>query len=1617
MPDTQQLLDKIRKQTLGTAPSLLTNNGSAMETPISLLSPQQDKLKFEAFTPFKKESVYKDLNSGERVLMYENYIPGTDNEERLAQEQSTGDKWANGMNKFLGKTKNAVLGGTVGTVYGIFDAMKQGSFDAVYDNDMSRWLDDLNTKLDYQLPNYYTKQEKEAGFVDSLTSANFLANDLLGGLSFTTGAIISEGIWAGLTGGTSLAFSGAKWGTKALGFTKTAKALNGFKNILKAPLEGAYQAGKISKDFAIASGRLGAGTNALRFAVTSTGYEAGVEALHFKKEAEENFYEDFYKKNGRQPNSEEIAKAQEDIANASNGVFALNTAILIPSNIAMFGQNVMKGLPSPFKSITKVANRSFFGIGSEITEQGVLKVLQPTKFQKGLQKAFIYGKPAVTEGLYEEGTQSVASNFMGKWLDSQYDVESANNTFSILGAVSESLAETYGTKQGWKEIGIGMLIGSGASVLTGEGKANLKEAEQKETDFVDYSNTYQGLTLKQKGIMANQIQTAIQKAETAKQKNDKVSAHLASNEAIIAQADYKFTVNEDLNSLTKDYKTALDNMSVSDFEDIGVEKDQIQEYKDTVIEAHGSLMKRYKENRTYSDLLFSTNIKDIDSSAKSRALAFALTQGESANFLMDDILQDMSSKIGQEYVDSIQAERLLNVAGNITKNEVNRTVKDLKILKNQYDNLEKVLRKEQAKPKKVSDVKSGGTQEQQSNYFNISEQLLEVGEKVNLKKQELQDLTTRVKNEIIKRENLNGLDISSSLSSAVISSETLENLDENLGKVDNIIESYRESNPRIFNELADLTKQYQKAKENFFGYQEMAMGLSSGKLDFKGTSSWVGKKLKNQNLNEFTQDFFKSLDKYSEKLQKDYLEKRALEEIKNIQSEEVNPNKPNFKKPQEIINPKTEIEILKERINNGLKERFYPISYIGENFEELALKKPTQKDIDRYKELDKNTEEYQQIKQKLSDWRLIDSARGEDNQSFADLIDILLQLESEVEQEETLDNLDDNIELLQTEEQKALLGSVYRPDILQNLSGGAVVQRRIVEDKPTLFFSHIKASTFINKLAQNSIIAEIKTVKEKRDNIFILNKNKPLSQKLINENQSIEGTQFILGDVKLTVGAGATLAIAENDFNKIKDILNMTFFDSKTATWSFQDVYESLPDGTKVKKQSEFNTNTISEEIYNVEQGDELSLFLDFKTDWNLDLLNQSLVDLAEKGEITEETKKLIKRSIEITARKDGKNLSTFKSSRDTEIVNDIPLEIRRRYAEKFINEIESNGSLTGYPKEIDLGIKVKVKEIFMGTPELMLDNSDMPQEIAFTENAIEEILTTGYITKDSVVLADKKLEDKVTRQFVSNIVNNNSDIKVPVIVFKKGKHFIAYPISMVKEDSPQVDKLDLILNNKYVKEIDKVKQINELLISLKINPSEFELISLDAGKIENIKDKLNQYKKFTTANDLADSKYDKKNLQKEAKIKIDLEKNKISSPKITVDFQTTILPSTEVELNEMIDIRKSLTKEMQKIQREIESSSYLSDKNRFITAFDNTYIEDIDSDIMNRKNVNFLKSLYFTTNEDGTLSNKSIQGDAVKLLTRDRIEFIRKQLNRLMFLENQIKTKANEKIKKTLEC
>lgn len=401
-----------------------------------------------------EDSRYR-LSSGTWIPKYESYIPGVDNDTRLSRSQGRTEKWMRGLGKFVGKTALYGLGGVIQPFYGIYAGVSRGNFNAVFDNDFTRWLDDQDKKMDYGLAHYYNREERDMNFLQSMTTANFWSNDFLSGLAFTAGAMLSSAVYSG-AGLMNLARTGARTGVV---LARIGKAASDTKKAFGVYLRAA-RTGR----------RIGKGLDTLAFLGASTSWEASVEARSMLMEAEENFRQSYRNAYGREVPYEELMKFRADNANAANAVFAANVGILSLSNIAMFGD--MFGMDL---GVDKFIKRNIFGVGAERMDNGTLRAITPKKWQKVAGNTFNIIKRPVLEGLYEEGLQGVASKSAKDWVESRYNPMAIRQNIGYMEAIKNGFKEMYGSNQGWKEIGIGMIIGS---VMGGKTFGGIREWSQ-----------------------------------------------------------------------------------------------------------------------------------------------------------------------------------------------------------------------------------------------------------------------------------------------------------------------------------------------------------------------------------------------------------------------------------------------------------------------------------------------------------------------------------------------------------------------------------------------------------------------------------------------------------------------------------------------------------------------------------------------------------------------------------------------------------------------------------------------------------------------------------------------------------------------------------------------------------------------------------------------------------------------------------------------------------------------------------------------------------------------------------------------------------------------------------
>lgn len=111
-----------------------------------------------------RDSRYR-LSTGEWIPKYENYINNIDNDDRLSRSQSGWEKTYRGLGKFIYKSALYGIGGVGQSVYGLKELVTKGTLSAMYDNSFARWLDDMDKRGDYTLNHYYSKEERDAGFL------------------------------------------------------------------------------------------------------------------------------------------------------------------------------------------------------------------------------------------------------------------------------------------------------------------------------------------------------------------------------------------------------------------------------------------------------------------------------------------------------------------------------------------------------------------------------------------------------------------------------------------------------------------------------------------------------------------------------------------------------------------------------------------------------------------------------------------------------------------------------------------------------------------------------------------------------------------------------------------------------------------------------------------------------------------------------------------------------------------------------------------------------------------------------------------------------------------------------------------------------------------------------------------------------------------------------------------------------------------------------------------------------------------------------------------------------------------------------------------------------------
>jgi hypothetical protein len=1465
------------------------------------------------FSGISQNDLYADLSDNTRIAKFDAIPQNAQNiqdiEKFYADNQTTGDKWANGLMKFGGKTLAAVAGGTLGSVNGIIEMVKTGSFESSYNNDFNGWLDDLNTKMDYKLPNYYSEQEKDNNFLQSMGTANFYANDVLGGLSFTAGLIVSEGIWGYATGGTSLATMAARNASKIgklFGRTaETASAMNTATKIAKAPALAAYSTGKISQDAAIKAGKIGEMLNTARFTYTSAGFESGQEARHYMREAKEGFLEDFESKNGREPSSDEYAKFDADLVDSGNYLFAFNMALVGSSNLAMFGKSL--GITSPVSFPKKWANKSFFGIGSKTTTDGFLEVIKATRAQNIIAKTFAVAKTPIIEGVYEEGLQSVGGNTAKNWIQSTYDPKYLGETIELGDAFVKGMAETYGTKEGLKEVGIGMIIGlisgAGTSIASKEGLfGEVKRAKKDNEAEVLTRNTYTVEKTLQRIHTASRVMAFNEAGEAAEEKGDITGAELSRTSAMIAHINgaHNFGYTDQAIAEFKVGVNAMDNATL--MKQYGLETEsEAEAAKATMINEYNELTKEYTRQREYADLMINANSKEFKGKKNidevKEAIAFELTLGGKSHRLSQELLDSIKGSLaknynvkGQSMSTAVEVQDILWSAGRQVR-------QDFKEKQNQLRkaNLEKArLEKQRLLLEKNRNSKEDNKQD--LNELNS----VTVGIQENTV--EIQKLERELEGVLSAAQMQNPY---TNKDQSFITAQELLDVDTNLSDVSKLVQDFKLTNPREGHRLEGLLKEYQKSKIAFTRYADLARQLQDPKLGLRGKRNIITELTSDKSPSAITLEFVEQMS-------------ANMDRIKAEEFLEQNSSTPENQQIIRKARMKPEVEIKEAvTVQDIIDQNPYLLEYVGDA---SNVNKPTEEEIKEYKELVKRIKRtrkidnakatgnkpnyyakkgvsiplsvaemtrFQELNQLMSDWRFFQGATNSEDISIADLVEQEISRDEEIKQDDVVNELgvDDFVQVVTPEEGVPVSKGVEfrKSSIVQTYENVKVTVRNNNYE-----FSHLKISSIFDRLLNITTVIMQKPILDENGVVVKWAKSEEVTIEEALNNQKY-GTKFTIvtpeGNLQVNMMDYGRLQIPIIDFSKFKVGLGFDIFKQATGKTSYSDLYEVTEDGM-IQKESDFGAEEggatyTPQEVLAITPG--TNTF--FKVNVT-DPFNEELKARFEAGELT--YAEVINQVKVYNVGVNDKVLGDLKSNKDIVDETDNFMEIRRMAAEVLLTTNAANNIIT-------IPYTAKAAYVLLGTPNITMVNTGdgaVPKSILLTDKALERVVDYGYIENGQLKLNGNT--SNVRLDFVSKLAKKGT---IPVIIFKEGSYFVAYPVTLTKKDVDRVSEVNAVLRSKKYNRAEKASLINSIFSENGITPtlrystqdSQNMYNSEDGTLSEELKSKIEELRnkrEFVDVNEWLEKNHDKNSLKEEISLTLNLEERALKSPKLILDFK-----------------------------------------------------------------------------------------------------------------------------------
>lgn len=358
------------------------------------------------------------------------------NEEQFRQlgDIRANNQWAiaklgAGISKGLILAGTTFLDGTVGLVYGMGSAIKEGELSNLWNNDFSNAMASINQWSEEMMPNYRTQAEQENPWYKNLGTMNFWADSFLKNMGFTVGALYSGKVWAAPL--------------QALKLPAVAGEVTGA--MVSAVNEGRIEANNNVSDW-----------KKLQEMQVEDAYQKAVAAL-LPDDPLYNTNLQFLAMN-RDHQLQEI----EERANAmGNGILLANTVLLSYTNFKTFGKMYSGGFKRAARDFADTEKRE---LSSRVAREGGKYAWQNYTTKEGVAAGLRTG---LREGL-EEMNQAWISETFGNakapdspdaYYNALLDADADIQTTDFLTAAAKGFVDTYGNSHRWEEFVVGGLTG------------------------------------------------------------------------------------------------------------------------------------------------------------------------------------------------------------------------------------------------------------------------------------------------------------------------------------------------------------------------------------------------------------------------------------------------------------------------------------------------------------------------------------------------------------------------------------------------------------------------------------------------------------------------------------------------------------------------------------------------------------------------------------------------------------------------------------------------------------------------------------------------------------------------------------------------------------------------------------------------------------------------------------------------------------------------------------------------------------------------------------------------------------------------------------------------------